>query len=299
MIFRRVTLRAALVVAALCTYDGCADADSAGGDGGATAGEPDATLADDGARPTLADAAAAAQQDGGRNEGGGHESQPDAAHVASEALVYGQTYSGGEFHLGPVDWAERAFHNACAAGSKYPTRVQQAGGALLAGIAGSIARPESYCDACIYVRTARGKSALLRVVTYGATSANSIDVSREAFALLDSGEYPRSMSFHFSKCADSGKLMYEFKSGAHQDWTAFWVRNARVPIRSVEVMGAKHAYSSCRREADGSLVDDAGFGKGTFSIRVTAVDGQIAVDTFSWPAAGIASQLLEGAGNFK
>src|SRR5690349_18819021 len=35
-----------------------------------------------------------------------------------------------------------------------------------------------------------GESAMLRVVTYGQTSTNSIDTSPEAFQLLDSGEYP-------------------------------------------------------------------------------------------------------------
>jgi expansin (peptidoglycan-binding protein) len=223
---------------------------------------------------------------------------PDSSVASGPTVTYGERYEGGEFHLGPVDWDETAFHNACAAGTKYPANVRRAEGALLAGIWNGISDPARYCDACIFVETARGKSALLRVVTYGDSSRNSVDVSPDAYALLNSGEYPRTMSFRFAKCADSGKLLYEFKSGSHEDWTAFWVRNARVPLRSVEVMGTKHGYSVCRREGDGSLVDDRGFGKGTFAIRVTAIDGQVRTDSFAWPAAGIASQLLEGAANF-
>jgi hypothetical protein len=71
-----------------------------------------------------------------------------------------------------------------------------------------------------------------------------------------------------------------------------------VPVESVEVMGVRHGYTAATRQSDGSLVDGRGVGKGTFSIRVKAVDGQMVVDTFAWPSAGIAGQLLSGAGNF-
>lgn len=223
----------------------------------------------------------------------------DAAPMPGSSVTYGERYEGGEFHLGPVDWQESAFHNACAAGTKYPDSVRRAEGSLLAGIWNGIHEPARYCDACILVETARGKSALLRVVTYGDSSRNSVDVSPEAYTLLNSGESPRTMSFRFAKCPASGNLFYEFKSGSHEDWTAFWVRNARVPLRSVEVMGVKHGFRACRREGDGSLVDDAGFGKGPFTVRVTAIDGQVHTDSFSWPTSGVASQLMEGVGNFE
>jgi hypothetical protein len=39
-----------------------------------------------------------------------------------------------------------------------------------------------------------GRSALLRVVTYGDTSTDSIDVSPQAYSVLNDGEYPRAMT---------------------------------------------------------------------------------------------------------
>jgi expansin (peptidoglycan-binding protein) len=216
-------------------------------------------------------------------------------------VTYGQKYEGGEFHLGPVDWEESEWHNACAPATTYPTAVRQAEGQLLAGIWNGVANHWHYCDACIYVTTARGKSATLRVVTYGDASPNSIDVSPAAYAILNSGEYPRNMSWQFAKCPDTGKIMYEFKNEAHDAWTAFWVRNARVPIARVEVRSASRtSFSALPRDPDGSIyAHDPGFGIGPFTLRVTGSDGQQLTDDFSWPSAGIGGQLLTGQGNFR
>jgi expansin (peptidoglycan-binding protein) len=215
-------------------------------------------------------------------------------------VTYGQKYSGGEFHEGPVDYEETEWHNACAPATKYAPVIRQAEGNLLAGLWNGVANVAGYCDACIYVETARGKTALLRVVTYGETTDNSIDVSPEAFQILNSGEYPRTMSWQFAKCPDTGRIMYEFQTGSSQWWTSLWVRNARVPITKVEVRSPNHAnYVALTRGSDGTLTDAGGFGEGMFSIRLTGIDGQQVVDTFPWPAAGIAGQMLTGQGNFQ
>jgi expansin (peptidoglycan-binding protein) len=224
-------------------------------------------------------------------------------------VTYGQPYTGGQFNLGPVDYAQTQWPNACAPSpSKYSPQVSQAEGNLLAGLWNGIPDVARYCDACIQVTTAKGKSALLRVVTYGDTTPNSIDVSPEAYALLDSGEYPRAMTWQFAECPATGNVMYEFKTGSSQWWTSFWVRNARVPLQRVEVKCKNHDYAELPpretdgaivpRESDGALVDASGFGVGPFSIRLTGIDGTQVTDSFAWPSAGVAGALLTGQGNF-
>jgi expansin (peptidoglycan-binding protein) len=215
-------------------------------------------------------------------------------------VMYGETYAGGEFHLGPVDYEETQWHNACASGTKYAPAIRQSQGTLLAGLWGGIPNVATYCDACIYVTTDKGKSALLRVVTYGDTTKNSIDVSPEAYALLDSGESPRAMTWQFAKCKDAGSLVYEFQTGSSEWWTSLWVRNGRVPITKVEVKSANHAdYVVLERGGDGTLTDSSGFGQGSFSLRLTGMDGQQVIESFDWPSAGIAGQSLSGQQNFK
>jgi expansin (peptidoglycan-binding protein) len=215
-------------------------------------------------------------------------------------VTYGDPYEGGQFHLGPVDYAETQFHNACAPGTKYDPEVQQVEGTLLAGLWNGIPDVASYCDACIWVQTAKGKSAMLRVVTYGDTSTNSIDVSPDAFALLDSGEFPREMTWQFAKCPDTGPMQYEFQTGANEWWTSLWVRNPRVPLVKVEVKSVNHAsYVELERGGDGTLTDASGFGAGPFTLRATGADGQQVEETFDWPSAGIAGAFLMGKKNFQ
>ena len=134
---------------------------------------------------------------------------------------------------------------------------------------------------------------MLRVVTYGETTTNSIDVSPEAFALLDSGEYPRHMTWQLTNCPASGKAIYEMQSGAHEYWTSLWVRNVAVPVAKVSVKSKNHpAFVALRRGPDGTLTDDAGFGVGPFTLRVETVDGASFEDTFEWPEGGVGGKVL-------
>ena len=231
---------------------------------------------------------------------GGGDDGPNGNPNPDELVTYGQPYTGGQFNLGPVDWEESQWHNACAPGGGYDGTIRAVEGTYLAGLWGGIPDVASYCDACIYVTTAMGKSALLRVVTYGDTTANSIDVSPDAFAILDSGEYPREMTWQFARCNDTGPVHYEFQTGSNPYWTSLWVRNARVPLTRVEVTSANHATAiALARAGDGTVTDASGFGEGEFTMRLTGIDGQVVTDTFAWPGSGIAGQRLIGDGNFE
>jgi len=48
------------------------------------------------------------------------------------------------------------------------------------------------------------------------------------------------------------------------------VRNPKVPITKVEVKSANHSrFVELRRETDGTLNDDGGFGSGPFTLRIS------------------------------
>ena len=63
------------------------------------------------------------------------------------------------------------------------------------------------------------------IVTYGDTSTNSIDVSPDAYQILNEGEYPRDMTWQLAECPDTGPMMYEFQTGSSEYWTSLWVRS--------------------------------------------------------------------------
>jgi expansin (peptidoglycan-binding protein) len=184
--------------------------------------------------------------------------------------------------LGPVDFAESEWTNAC---SPIPSSLYAAtglGGEYLAGVSNANALQGGVCDACILVKTGQGRQIVARVVTYGDTNEpGDIDVSPSVYAALNTGEYPRSMSWQFAKCPDTGKITYQFQTGANEWWTSLWVRNARVPVTKVEVQSTNHkSFVEMDRGTDGTLTDGSGFGAGSFTLRLTGMDGQVISDTF-------------------
>src|SRR6185312_16248080 len=127
---------------------------------------------------------------------------------------------------------------------------------LLAGLWDGIPNVAGLCDACITVTTGTGRTAILRVVTYGATSTNSIDVSPDAYTILNANEYPRTMTWQLAECPETGVVNYEFQTASSEWWTSLWVRNARVPLASVEVKSANHpSFVALTRGSDGTLTD--------------------------------------------
>ena len=235
------------------------------------------------------DGASGASQSGGSGDSGGREGQggsggstPSEPTENSDGL-YGEVHEG-QYHLGPVDFSESEWHNACAPGGGYAAALRDAtglGGEYLAGVSNAYADGGGVCDACILITTATGRSIVARVVTYGATNEpGDIDVSPSVYDALNTDEYPRNMTWQFAKCPETGTLRYEFQTEANPWWTSLWVRNPRVPLVSVEVRSASHSsFFTLRRETDGTLNDDGGFGEGEFTLRLTALDGQVIDDT--------------------
>jgi expansin (peptidoglycan-binding protein) len=210
--------------------------------------------------------------------------------------AFGDTYSG-QFHLGPVDWEESVWNNAC---SPYPDSIIAMSGNLLAGLPTGHIDGGRLCDSCVSISAANGNSVVARVVTYGDTSPNDIDVSPAVCTALtgDAGcdVYPRDMSWQFVQCPDTGNIEYQFQTEANEWWTSLWVRNSRLPLTLVEVKSANHAdWTALSWGTDGTLTDDSGFGVGEFSLRLTAEGGAQLIDTFPGFQPG---DLLESSGQF-
>jgi hypothetical protein len=195
---------------------------------------------------------------------------------------FGESHAG-LYHLGPVDFAETEWHNACAPGTKYRPELRDSvglSGEYLAGVANAFNQGGAVCDACILIETAKGKSIVARVVTYGVEAADGdIDVSPSVYQELFQNEDPRKQTWHFAHCPDEGPLQYEFQTEANIYWTSLWVRNPAVPLVKAEVKkaGAKD-FVELQRAGDGTLTDASGFGEGAFTLRLTAMDGQVITD---------------------
>lgn len=215
----------------------------------------------------------------------------------TDAETFGPTHSGS-YHLGPVDWAETEWHNACA---PYPRELQALTGVYLAGVDGSLAADGSLCDACAKITTRLGRSIVVRIVTYGVSKApGDMDLSPEAYdAIYESDpegtpDDPRPMTWQLAKCPESGNIFFQYQTEANVWWTSLWVRNGRLPIDALEVRSANHReFTALSRGSDGTFTDAGGFGEGEFELRVTGRGGQTLTQAFSGfsPGALVESDL--------
>jgi expansin len=277
---RVLSCRCTGIIAAALILMGCGSDDAnSGGPGGAGSGSGGGGSGAGGnsGRGGAGGGGAGGGGAGGGGSGGASGAGGSAARASTSDTLYGQPHSG-VYHEGPVDFEETEWHNACAPAEKYPQAIRALTGNFLAGVGLDFGGDGSLCDACILVKTGAGKSAVLRVVTYGQTNEpGDIDVSPEAFEALHSGEFPREMTWQLAKCPDTGTLRYHFQTEANIWWTSLWVRNPRVPVTKLEVKSANHAsFFELERGGDGTLTDAAGgFGEGAFTLRVTGIDGQV------------------------
>ena len=215
---------------------------------------------------------------------------PSTGTPTTSGDTFGDAHAG-VYHLGPVDFAETQWHNACAPGTKYRSELQASvglSGEYLAGVSNAFNDGGGVCDACILIETGKGKSIIARVVTYGVEQADGdIDVSPSVFAAIHQNENPRSQTWHFARCPDEGPLQYEFQTASNPYWTSLWVRNPRVPLVKAEVKSATDKdFVALARAGDGTLTDASGFGDGAFSFRLTAMDGQVVTDDLPGFTAG-------------
>lgn len=218
------------------------------------------------------------------DDGGQSAYVGDSDPIGSSEIQYGDVHSG-QYHLGPVDFAETQWHNACAPLEGYRAELLEAtglGGEYLVGVGYAFNMGGGVCDACVEVNTAEGKSIVARVVTFGSTNEpGDIDVSPSVYEALNMEEYPRNMTWEFAACPETGTLYYEFQTGANAWWTSLWVRNPKVPISRVEVQSTNHPeFIEMTRGDDGTLTDGSGFGEGPFTLRIVAMDGQVIEEQF-------------------
>jgi expansin (peptidoglycan-binding protein) len=188
------------------------------------------------------------------------------------------TMHSGSYNLGPVDWAETQWHNAC---SPYPSAIQSIEGDLLAGVSNATGTG-NYCDACVQITTAMGRVVVARVVTYGDTmGSGDLDLSPQAYAMLNAGEFPRAMQWHLVSCPTTQPLYVQWQTGANPYWTSFWIRNPRIAIDHVIVHSTNHASGvTLTQGSDGTFTDASGFGMGSFTLTIVGVDGSMFTQTF-------------------
>jgi expansin (peptidoglycan-binding protein) len=111
--------------------------------------------------------------------------------------------------------------------------------------------------------------------------AGHLDLSREAFArIADLPQGRVAITWRVVSPALNDPILYQFKTGSNQWWTAVQVRNHRNPVASFEYRNAGGQWVSVARTDYNYFVQtNPGMGIGPYAFRVTDVYGNALVDT--------------------
>ena len=135
------------------------------------------------------------------------------------------------------------------------------------------------CGACARLDGPNGSVTVRIVDQCPECPMGNIDLSPEAFdhiADRSAGRVP--ISWEYVACDVSGPIVYRFKEGSNQWWTAVQVRNHRYRIAKFEYQKGSQ-FVSVSREDYNYFVEPSGMGPGPYTFRVTDIYGDTVTDS--------------------
>jgi expansin len=145
---------------------------------------------------------------------------------------------------------------------------------------------EEYHNAAVcgaYVMAAGPKGAVtVRIVDLcPECRAGHLDLSREAFGLI--GDLPEGripITWQIVSPPLPGPIVYHFKDGSNQWWTAVQVRNHRNPVARLEYRRPDGSWADVSRTDYNYFVQtNPGMGVGPYTFRVTDWYGNVLIDS--------------------
>ena len=130
------------------------------------------------------------------------------------------------------------------------------------------------CGACARVTGPNGSVDVRIVDRCPECPAGDLDLSPEAFseiAELSAGRVP--ITWEFIACPVSGPVIFHFKDGSNEYWTAVQMRNHRHAIASLAYQDGGGAFVDVERLDYNYFVEPAGMGPGPYTFRITDVAG--------------------------
>jgi expansin len=138
----------------------------------------------------------------------------------------------------------------------------------------------AYCGAFVMVNGPKG-SVMVRIVDLcPGCKAGHLDLSQQAFekiADLPQGVVP--ISWQVVSPPLSGNILYHFKDGSNQWWTAVQIRNHRNPIAKLEYQKDGQWISVPRKSYNYFVQTEPGMGPGPYTFRVTDLYGNTLIDS--------------------
>lgn len=192
---------------------------------------------------------------------------PFATHPSTEPIPFG-----------PVHTGEGTYYDANGSGNC--SFDPSPGNLMVAALNMPDYAGSALCGAYIQATGPKG-SVMVRIVdSCPPCAVGDVDFSPQAFALiaeLADGRVP--ISWQLISPPLGGPIVYHFKEGSNQWWTAVQIRNHRNPIATVEYLGEDSLFHLVPRESYNYFVETSGMGPGPYTFRVTDTLGNVLVDS--------------------
>jgi expansin len=152
------------------------------------------------------------------------------------------------------------------------------------------------CGECVAVTGPNGGVTVRIVDECPDCEAGQLDLSQEAFAQIADVSAGRvAVAWEVVACDVTGNIAYEVKAGSSQYWTAILVANSRLSITKLEWM-QNGTWTDVPRADYNYFIVASGVGAGAYQVRVTAIDGEMLVDSLP-PVQP--STTVQGSGQFQ
>jgi expansin len=137
------------------------------------------------------------------------------------------------------------------------------------------------CGEFVHVKGPRGEVTVRIVDLCPECGAGHLDLSLEAFALIADPQLGRvNITWQVVSPELNGPIVYHFKDGSNQWWTAVQIRNHRNPIAKFEYLNASGQWISVPRTTYNYFVQtNPGMGAGPYAFRVTDSYGNVLSDS--------------------
>lgn len=135
------------------------------------------------------------------------------------------------------------------------------------------------CGACAHVVGPEGEVTVRIVDLCPECPRGNIDLSPAAFeriAPIERGRVP--IEWRYVPCNVTGPVVYHFKDGSNQWWTAVQMRNIRHAVARFEYQ-RDGAFVEVARVDYNYFLEEDGMGPGPYTFRITDVYGATLVDT--------------------
>jgi expansin (peptidoglycan-binding protein) len=136
------------------------------------------------------------------------------------------------------------------------------------------------CGAFVQISGPQGNVVVRIVDQCPECPAGNIDLSAEAFALIAEPVQGRVLiTWKIVSPPLAGPIVYHFKEGSSQYWTAVQIRNHRNPVHSVAYRTPGGTFKALARVDYNYFIEARGMGPGPYTFRVTDIYGNTLEDS--------------------